>query len=459
MLWTLMLAMQVANPTPTISVPRPTEIPWDKTFESITIHSHSIPGTEMGIASLQPIQDLDGDGVTDLVVGGGIENWGPQTSHGFVAAYSTAKSARLWIVRGGEQGIGVSDNLGSTVLVITDIDRDGVADVLAGTPSFDDGSGRVLILSGKNGTVLRRISASTLHESSPESETTKDGFGSRLALAGDEDHDGTRDFLIGGRLKSLQGFGLFSAFSQELLRTWDGCLIGCCGDLDSDGASEVLTLEHTDVPRGIVCRIRAGAHAVPPRDLVMLRGMVQAEEVNAVGDLDSDNIQDIAIEMPLRSEDEWSSTAESRRIVVYSPKTGAVLLDFITEVGLGAGQVDAICDAGDLDADAVPDIGVQFQRRDSRSGSAAWIAFHSGHDGRLLARFVDLEGHSAGQNFHFCAFGDTNKNGQPEIAVCGGGAPRPGPAKGLEAPLPSQVDVRPELSDGYIRVFELPNLK
>ncbi len=142
--------------------------------------------------------DLDGDGVSDVIVGatqmreaadtppfehkgrGKIEFcFGP----GWVRAYSgaTRKEIATW------RGANPRDRFGASVLLVPDVDGDGCADVLIGAPG--DGTkgpevGAVRLYSGKTHALLVSAFGDAEH----------DFFGQRICALGDVNGDGVRDF-------------------------------------------------------------------------------------------------------------------------------------------------------------------------------------------------------------------------------------------------------------------------
>jgi hypothetical protein len=106
--------------------------------------------TELGHAMLA-VPDLDGDGLPDIVVSGpeyGLMN-------GIVIAWSPASGKRIWEVTGE-----FFSNLGTSLDLLDDVDADGVRDLLVGGGDHDlddafwRANGTVRVLSGANGKLL-----------------------------------------------------------------------------------------------------------------------------------------------------------------------------------------------------------------------------------------------------------------------------------------------------------------
>lgn len=145
------------------------------------------------------------------------------------------------------------DSWGSCVEIVGDVDADGVRDVAVGyeradafvanpLPVLHTDIGRVEIYSGATGELLRNWHGPTGQIS---------GFGAAVADAGDHDHDGHDDVLVG----MPTGDGVFDEAGRVELRSGlDGSLLGfflgsqtdarfgaalATGDMDGDGALDV----------------------------------------------------------------------------------------------------------------------------------------------------------------------------------------------------------------------------
>lgn len=136
--------------------------------------------------SISPIEDIDGDGRTDFLIG----------APGF--AHDNALDAgRLYIFSSSLGGLSErslfgmkgGDKLGSSVVVLGDVNGDSVSDILVSAPGHDKGevlnAGRVLLASGRNLDVLLEITG----------RDWEDRLGSCLSVAGDLNGDGLAEFL------------------------------------------------------------------------------------------------------------------------------------------------------------------------------------------------------------------------------------------------------------------------
>jgi len=193
-------------------------------------------------AALATLGDVTGDGVPDLAVGSPVllpNRWGE------VYAFSGATGAQLWRFQepphpAGNQAI---PSLGLFLASVGDANGDGKRDVLAAAPFHDNDpdaatllGGRVFVLSGTTGAVIRSHQAATPVDSG--------FFGGTVSALADQDGDGTDDYLIGHR-----GAGeilLYSGASGALIRSLPApastanafLTFARAGDRDGDGRED-----------------------------------------------------------------------------------------------------------------------------------------------------------------------------------------------------------------------------
>lgn len=192
-------------------------------------------------ASLASVQDLNGDGRAEFLVGMPASPLLPDRP-GRALLFHSGKSAPHY------EFVGTAGtDYGRSLASLGDIDGDAVGDLAIGAPL--DGDGAVFLHSGADHSLLR-----VLRGSSPAGR-----FGSALAAVGDVDGDGAGDLAIGipshnsvmhlaaGRVE------LYSGASGALLSAWDGQarqaqlgdanLLAGGGDLDGDGVGDLLAIE------------------------------------------------------------------------------------------------------------------------------------------------------------------------------------------------------------------------
>lgn len=141
-------------------------------------------------AALANAGDLNGDGVADLAVGS------PMFAGGM--NQDLARAGRVWIFSGADgtvirayDGAQAGDDFGWALANVSDIDGDGVDDLLVGAPGAG-GAGRAFVFSGADGSVVRTLTG--------EQDGDRFGFavhGGIDAPALPESGDGVGEFLIG----------------------------------------------------------------------------------------------------------------------------------------------------------------------------------------------------------------------------------------------------------------------
>ena len=148
-------------------------------FDGTVIRTHagaaSGARTGLGLASLG---DLDGDGVPDYAVGSPGEGAG-----GLVRVHSGADGSLLRTHAAPAAGDAFGFALGGG----TDLDRDGVAELVVGAPRWGAAPGSVWAFSGATGSELLRL----------DGTAAIDWFGAAVAGAGDFDGDGHGDLVDG----------------------------------------------------------------------------------------------------------------------------------------------------------------------------------------------------------------------------------------------------------------------
>ena len=165
--------------------------------------------------------DVDGDGITDLAVGGPDSDL-TFSSGGSVTLLSGATGSVIW-ARG---GFAAGDSFGFAVAGLGgDVNGDGVNDLVTGARFSDIAGpnfGAALLLSGVDGSVIRQHLGSD----------SNSRFGETLGPAGDVNNDGIPDAIIGARLDESGGSNTGSA---RVFSGADGSLLHeLFGDSPSD---------------------------------------------------------------------------------------------------------------------------------------------------------------------------------------------------------------------------------
>ncbi|MGB0953116.1 MAG: FG-GAP repeat domain-containing protein [Planctomycetota bacterium] len=287
-------------------------------------------------------------------------------------------------------------------LDLADITGDGEPDLLYADPSYHSGGsrfdvGRVIVLDGVSGTpVFEQVGA------------LRGGkLGTRARFLEDLDGDGVSDIAMTARSLGDDILHLFSgATGQRIGRElgYADCLdIISVGDHTGDGKAE-LVIARDNRATGHVLELVDGANG----SVLKRRPVTEAFYINLVrlGDLDGDGLPEIGTYRPF-------STAETpvqcevlrgtnlRPLPMFTPEmTHATLL----------------ADAGDVDADGIPDILVGDYL--TSSGSRFYhgeLKVLSGATAAVLAHHVGLSGDRVGGLAK--GLGDVNHDGHADYLV------------------------------------------
>lgn len=141
-------------------------------------------GGEMG-AAVSGAADLDGDGVRDVVAGA----WGDGTG-GAAAGAVHVSSGATGIALASHFGAAAGDFFGFAIAALDDVDGDGLGDLLVGVPGDDaggDGAGSVVVISSLTGAIATRfdgVAASELNGTSVAALPTPTGVPFPFLLVG-----------------------------------------------------------------------------------------------------------------------------------------------------------------------------------------------------------------------------------------------------------------------------------
>jgi hypothetical protein len=226
--------------------------------------------TQYGSEGLCDAGDVDGDGVSDILVGDTSydDEPGQEGGSGSAFLHSGADGSVLRVIT----GLAFVERMGNVCAPFTDIDGDTVPDLLIGArgqANFGGVDGRVRAISGADGSVL----FTTLPVAS-------DGpWADSLANIGDADGDGTPDFAVGD-LSDVEGgyfagrVDLFSGADGSHITsligpnttgyTSFGRAIAGAGDLDGDGRGDVVVGKPTTLVAALGAEGEVEVHSSRP---------------------------------------------------------------------------------------------------------------------------------------------------------------------------------------------------
>jgi ribosomal protein L35AE/L33A len=139
-----------------------------------------LPNSQLG-SSVSFGGDLDGDGGADAAIGAPFY----MLDKGAVWVVDGTNGADLWTPALSEGA--ADERFGTSVSIGPDATGDGVPDVAVGAPGADSARGRVYLLSGTDGTMVRTFTA----------EAPGEQLGGSVSLGPDVDGDGLGDVLAG----------------------------------------------------------------------------------------------------------------------------------------------------------------------------------------------------------------------------------------------------------------------
>jgi len=184
--------------------------------------------------------DVDGDGLSDVLIGAPFADSGGIVDAGSAFLFSSATGALLWKRDGNTK----SGFFGNSVASAGDLDGDGIPEFLVGaprsSPSGITGTGEAFVFSGATGSLVH-----SFFLTGPGANR----FGYAVAGVADSDGDGVRDLLIGEASHiGTGGAHLFSGSTGRYLHFLSvgprdvpaGTAVADMGDLDGDGFPEYL---------------------------------------------------------------------------------------------------------------------------------------------------------------------------------------------------------------------------
>jgi hypothetical protein len=356
-------------------------------------------------SSVATISDIDADGVDDVLVGEPFYTLGTATNTGRVSIFSGRTGAVLRT----HWGFFGREYLGTSVARAGDIDGDGVGEYLVGVPGWVDEAGAVYVYNGRTGD---RYYYSSLEAGYRE--------GDSVAGLGDVDGDGVPDFAVGapkvGTVTVVSG-----KTNQFLYVRYDptpnnffGQSIAGCGDLDHDGHADFVvgwplydnaTPSMTDVGRVVLVSGKTGA------TITFWTGDAAFDQfgwsVASQPDLDGDGVQEILIGAPGSD----APGVQAGLVRVISGRTFGTI--FSTFGGSGDMMGYSVVGLGDLNRDGVPDYAAGSPISFENTGN---VRLMSGRNGVVMYLF----GGVANQNGNLggaLAGGDFNQDGLADLVI------------------------------------------
>jgi hypothetical protein len=390
--------------------------------------------------------DVDCDGYADLIVGAPSHSSGI-TNQGMVRVYlgsSTGISTAIhW-----QAASGVANGFwGQSVSTAGDVNGDGCADVLAGSGSYDDGTGNIGIalmwLGGASGLGADGTLANADWSVTGQADSD---FGKSAATAGDVNGDGYSDVVVGASRwdngQTDEGRAFVYRGSADGLRTsaTDGLPVGQAGaamgfsiagagDIDNDGYSDVIVgapfYDRGAGASGGAFMFRGSSSGLSATEDWGVFGGAGDEfgySVACAGDVNGDGYSDVIVGVPY---DDNGQTDEGRALVFLGSSSGlATAAAWLLENNQASSHFgSSVAGAGDVNGDGFSDVIVGaplFDNGQTNEGRAYVYLGSSSGLSTSAAWTVESNQTGAELGFSVAGAGDVNGDGYTDVIV---GAP------------------------------------
>ena len=362
---------------------------------------------------------------------------------------------------------------GRSIAGIEDVDGGGSGDLVIGAMSVTaggfSGSGKVYLVSGEDGSLIRILESPT-----PE---TGGRFGMSVAVASDANGNGYDDILVSAPLEdpgsSPSDSGrvhLFDGFTGTLLRTLVspneetngqfGFAVSGIPDVNNDGRGEVLVGAHSESP-GASPSEAGRAYIFDGSTGTLLRTLASPNEVSTghfgwsvsgLSDVNGDGHGDVLIGAP---DETAGGHGNGGHAYIFSGATGGLLNTLTSPNVEEAGNFGAsVSRVPDINGDGIDDVvaGAFADDPGSAPTDAGRAYVFSGSSGSVLRTLISPDEENSGYfGVHVVGITDTNGDGLGEVLV--GSYEDPGGS-------PEQAG-RAHLFDGagggVLRTFASPN--
>ena len=394
-----------------------------------------------------PAGDVNGDGVTDLVVGDPSNSSVAQfagRAYLFLGPLTENIDTSKAVASISAEAFG--DNLGFSVASAGDVNGDGIGDIIVGARSNDTNgiqSGRVYLFYGPVSGSLSATSADAIIFGADFNEV-----GRAVAPAGDLNGDGFGDIILGTDIAGIGSRGQVFIFNgplsgQRSVTTADatitgsfdnesfGASVAMAGDVNGDGINDVIVgaprfpLNGVDTGRAYVFYGPISGSLIATQADVTIFGENLNDgfgrSVAAGNDINGDGVADVIV----GADQLFAGTGAGKAYVFYGPLSGDI--QAATANAILTGEVDrdlfgaSVTSVGDFNGDGFSDVTVGASENHFRSGRT--YTFFGPLSGTISAADADsiVTGSSLDQLGFSVAGGDFNGDGGPDLVI---GAPQ-----------------------------------
>jgi hypothetical protein len=338
--------------------------------------------------SLNTVQDVNGDGVNDIIVGAPNQNPGGSPAESGRAYLFSGRTGTLLATLAAPDAQ-ANAQFGWSVAGINDLNNDGKGDLIVGAPFFNGGTGltnagKAYIFAGGDfsggaATFIRNVTAPT--------PAQDDFFGYSVVGFRDVNNDGRGDYAVAAP-QSIQGSPNGGPGAVHIFSGIDGTLIRTINN-----------------PTGF-------------------SGSQFGASMALVPDVDGDGNVDLVIGSPANTRPSGLGPSEAGRVYIFNPNTGTgIRAIFSTDPTTNGHFGASVAGSADIDGDGRGDIivGAPGELTDGR------CHVFSGLTGTELRTFGSLFPTAGVGNYGFSVsrVPDTNNNGKWDILVGGSGQQLP----------------------------------